>query len=67
MKEAGWKDVEDAVTATARGVPCVVLRLRDGRTTTIPVDALAADREAFVRDLRAHLQRGQGLRPLDGP
>jgi hypothetical protein len=42
----------------------VVLHLRDGRTTTIPVAALAADREEFVRDLQAHLQRGHGLRPL---
>ncbi len=61
---AGWKQVEDAVTSTPRGVAAVVLTLKDGRTTTIPVAALAADREDFVRDLQAHLQRGQGLRPL---
>ncbi len=67
VKAAGWKDVSEAGTATRRGVRCVVLNLRDGRTTTIPVDAVAADREAFVRDLQAHLQRGHGLRPLDGP
>ena len=57
-----WKDVEDAVTTTRHGVPCVVLRLRDGRTTTIPVEMLAVDREAFVRDVQEHLQRGHGLR-----
>jgi hypothetical protein len=67
VKSAAWKDVSDAGTATRRGVRCVVLNLRDGRSTTIPVDAVAADREAFVRDLKAHLQRGHGLRPLDGP
>ena len=62
---AAWTDVEDAATAhAARACPCVVLQLRDGRTTTIPVAALAADREEFVRDLQAHLQRGHGLRPL---
>ena len=61
---AGWKDVGEAVTATPAGQPVVVLKLVDGRTTTIPVTALAADREEFVRDLRAHLQRGQGLRRL---
>ena len=49
VNEARWKEVEDAVTATPRGVPCVILRLTDGRTTTIPVEALAADREEFVR------------------
>jgi hypothetical protein len=57
-----WKDVEDAVTTTVAGSPVVVLRLRDGRTTTIPVEMLAVDREAFVRDLQRHLRRGQGLR-----
>ena len=59
-----WKDVEDAVTTTVAGAPVLVLRLRDGRATTIPVEMLAADREAFVRDVQAHLQRGQGLRRL---
>ena len=67
VKRAGWKEVDDAVTATPRDLPCVVLRLTDGRATTIPVAALDVDREEFVRDLRAHLQRGHGLRPLDGP
>ena len=59
---ARWKDVEDAVTSTLEGAPVLVLRLTDGRTTTIPVEVLAADREAFVRDVQAHLQRGHGLR-----
>lgn len=61
---AGWKEVEDAVTASPRGIPCLVLRLKDGRTTTLPVQAIATDREQFVRELQSHLQRGQGLRPL---
>lgn len=61
---ARWSDVEDAVAAETAGSPCVVLRLRDGRTTTVPVEMLAADREAFVRDLQEHLQRGHGLRSL---
>ena len=59
---ARWKDVEDAVTTTIAGAPVVVLRLRDGRTTTIPVEMLAVDREEFVRDVQRHLQQGQGLR-----
>ncbi len=56
-----WADVEDAVTTTVADAPVVVLRLRDGRTTTIPVGMLAVDRETFVRDLQQHLQRGHGL------
>ena len=59
-----WKDVEDAVTTTVGDSPVVVLRLRDGRTTTIPVEMLAVDRESFVRDIQEHLQRGHGLRKL---
>jgi hypothetical protein len=59
-----WADVEDAVTTTAADSPVVVLRLRDGRTTTIPVEMLAVDREAFVRDVQQHLQRGHGLKKL---
>jgi len=60
VRAARWTEVEDAVTASPRGVDCVVLRLRDGRTTTIPVQVLAADREDFARDVRAHLERGFG-------
>ncbi len=60
VRAARWAEVEDAVTASPRGVDCVVLRLRDGRTTTIPVQVLAADREEFARDVRAHLERGSG-------
>lgn len=61
---ARWTDVEDAVTTTVVGSPVVRLRLRNGESTTIPVEMLAGDREAFVRDLQRHLQAGQGLQPL---
>lgn len=53
---ARWSDVEDAVTSTVAGAPVVQLRLRDGRTSTIPVQMLAIDREQFVRELQGHLQ-----------
>lgn len=64
VREARWKDVEDVVASTVGGARCVVLRHRDGRTTTIPVDLLSAPVESFVEDLRAHLNRGRGYRPL---
>jgi hypothetical protein len=64
VRTARWEDVADVVAASPRGVDCVVLRLKDGRTTSIPVDAVAATREDFVADLRSHLRRGEGLRPL---
>ncbi|MGI9157043.1 MAG: hypothetical protein ACR2FG_10450 [Marmoricola sp.] len=59
---ARWTDVEDVVTNHVAGAPCVVLRLRDGRSTTIPVDLLAVDGDQFVRELQAHLDRGHGYR-----
>ena len=52
------------VTATVRGHHCVVLRLRDGRTTTIPVAVLDARREVFVQDLRSRLDAGHGYRRI---
>ncbi|MBA3783577.1 MAG: hypothetical protein H0X12_17220 [Nocardioides sp.] len=64
VEAARWKDVEDAVTTTTHGSPCVVLRLRNGTTTTIPVETLDVDREQFVRDVQARLRGGEGLTPL---
>ncbi|WP_110180653.1 hypothetical protein [Nocardioides solisilvae] len=61
---ARWKDVEDAVTTERHGSPCVVLRLRDGRTTTIPAEVLHVDREVFARTVVEHLQRGHGITRL---
>ena len=63
VTEARWSAVEDAVTTFRHDVACVQLRLRDGRSTTIPVGVLAVDREEFVRELQDRLQRGHGLRP----
>lgn len=64
VRDARWSQVEDAVAAVLSGVPCVVLRLKDGGTTTIPATVLDVDKDEFVRRLQRHLQGGQGLRPL---
>ena len=63
-QHARWTDVEDLTTAVVSGADCVVLRLRDGRTTTIPVDLIEGDREAFVDELRQRLDAGHGYRKL---
>ena len=63
-KAAAWREVADAVAASPGGIDCVVLRLRDGRTTSIPVAAVAAEPDRFVSEIREHLSRGEGLRPL---
>jgi hypothetical protein len=64
VRQAAWRDVEDLVVATLRGQDCAVIRLRDGRTTTIPVRLLDTDPDAFVRTVTAHLDRGRGYRRL---
>ena len=61
---ARWVDVREAVTAPVAGETCVVLRLRDGGSTTIPLSALEVEPDRFFRELREHLQRGHGLRSL---
>jgi hypothetical protein len=63
VTEERWASVEDMVTTVRRGVPCLVLRLGDGRTTTIPAGLLAVDREQLVRVLQERLQSAHGLRP----
>ncbi len=64
VTQARWADVEDVVTATVSGHNCVVLRLRDGRTTTLPVEVLDVSPSALVDDLRARLDAGHGYRRL---
>jgi hypothetical protein len=64
VRRARWTDVEDVVTSTVAGERCVVLRLRDGRTTTVPVRVLAGRPEDFVKDLRQHLDKGHGYRRI---
>lgn len=65
VKQARWKDVEDVVATEVAGERCAVLRLADGRTTTLPVRALAGSPEEFVKDLQAHLNRGHGYRRIN--
>ena len=59
---ARWKDVEDLATAFVSGTPCVVLRLRDGTTSTVPVDVVEGDREELVDELRSRLDAAHGYR-----
>jgi hypothetical protein len=61
-RSARWTDVLDVQTGTAGGARTVLLRLRDGRTTAIPVDAVEGDPDGFVASLQAALDRGHGYR-----
>jgi hypothetical protein len=62
VTRALWSEVADAVAATPRGEPCLVLHLVDGRTTRLPMAALAGDREAFAHDVRRRLRDAHGGR-----
>ena len=53
--QARWSDVKDLVTSTRAGDDVVILRLRDGGTTTVPVGLVEGDQEEFVRELRRRL------------
>lgn len=62
--QARWTEVEDLTTAVVSGTECVVLRLRDGGTSTVPVNLIEGDREEFVDELRRRLDAGHGYRRL---
>jgi hypothetical protein len=64
VKSARWTDVLDLQATTVAGQRCVVLRLRDGRTTTLPVDAIEGGSTLLVQTLTEHLDRGHGYRRL---
>ncbi|MDQ3615404.1 MAG: hypothetical protein M3393_02020 [Actinomycetota bacterium] len=64
VTQARWKDVEDVVASRIAGEPCIALRLRDGRTTTLPVRVLEGDPDAFLTELQAHLNEGHGYRRI---
>lgn len=65
VSTARWVDVHDLRTADVGNARCVVLNLRDGRSTTIPVDVVAGGAAALTEDLRARLNKGHGIRPLN--
>ncbi|CAN5127922.1 hypothetical protein BH18ACT9_BH18ACT9_07550 [soil metagenome] len=64
VKRGRWQDVEAVVAGTVAGDRCLVLRRRDGRTTTIPVMLLDRPAAALLEDLRQHLDHGHGYRRL---
>ncbi|GAA4818344.1 hypothetical protein ACFQ0K_09770 [Nocardioides caeni] len=57
VTEARWSEVEDLVAATPRGVECLVIRLKQGGSTTIPVELVAGDKDDVARAVRDRLRR----------
>ena len=64
VARAAWKQVESMSATTMAGERYVVLNLKDGRTTTVPVRLLEGRPDDFVRDLQSHLDRGYGYRRI---
>jgi hypothetical protein len=67
VASASWLQVDEAVAATPGGQRCLVLRLVDGRTTRLPMAALAADPDVVAHDVQLRLRDAHSStdRPLD--
>ena len=53
---APWTAVDEVVAATPGGEQCLVLTLTDGRSTRLPMAALAADPDAVALDVRRRVR-----------
>lgn len=53
---ASWSEVGSAAAAGSSGTPCLLIRLVDGRTTVLPMTALAGDRELVAADVQRRLR-----------
>jgi hypothetical protein len=53
---ASWLQVQEVVAASPGAQPCLVLRLRDGRSTRLPMAALAADADAVAVEVRRRVR-----------
>jgi hypothetical protein len=63
-RAARWSDVLDLQAVNVTGHRCVVLRLRDGRTTVLPVDAVEGGPVRLTELITAHLDGTHGYRRL---
>ena len=53
---APWSAVGEVLAASPGGQRCLVLTLTDGRTTRLPMAALAADPDTVARDVRRRVR-----------
>lgn len=56
VRRARWSEVEDLRAVTLRGTPCLAVRLRDGRTSTLPAGLLAGGPDAVAHRMRERLE-----------
>lgn len=53
---SAWADVAEVAAVSPGGTPCLVLRLRDGSATRLPMAALAGDPDDFALEVQRRLR-----------
>lgn len=56
VRDASWSQVAEVLATSPGGRPCLVVRLHDGRSTRLPMGAIAGDADRFARDVRDRLR-----------
>jgi hypothetical protein len=56
VSRASWAEVAEVLATSPGGRPCLVLRLHDGRTTRLPMAAIAGDPDGFAHDVRRRVR-----------
>jgi hypothetical protein len=56
VSTAAWSQVGEVVAASPGGRRCLVLRLRDGRMTRVPMAAVAGDADVLAHDVRRRVR-----------
>ena len=64
VRAARWSDVLDLRAVNVGRTRCLTLRLRDGRTTTLPVDSIEGGPVQLTKLLGDRLDRSNGYRRL---
>lgn len=64
VRRAAWSEVERVRRDQVDGRECVVLQLRTGGSTQIPVRSIAAPRQEWLAELDTRLNRAHGQRRL---
>ena len=56
VKRSRWVEVDEVAAIRVDDVACLLLTRKDGGTTTIPVDVLRGERDAFAREVAARVE-----------
>ena len=62
---AQWRDVKSAQTQSTSSGPLIVLQLKDGQRSMVPLTLLGARAVEAEREIHDRLSTGHGYRPLE--